>query len=306
MSFKLDFNICQSDCDTITFTETTGEYILGVEECCKTGYGYSTNPIKSNVTATRLTFTYPNGTTVYEDVDCGYLPPVYACDSFVITDTPDPNGSIALVASGASIGTAIKITSTEQMVIDLVNAVNASSDIHNYSATWSVDGLDYTVTICDTCGGLNSNGKTVDICAWNLVVDKTELTLSGANGNEAWCFDLTTGKIDGTLVDNCFEDGVYIVTFEIDVTVDQQTTQYSVTKRFLFDCLSNRCLRELILLAAKPNCPCNSKDIHDKIQLHRTNIESANILFDNCEYDCANKLIQETQKFCSNVCLDCE
>jgi len=306
MSFKLDFNICQSDCETISFTDTTGEYINGVEECCKTGYGYNGNPIKSDVISTSLSFTYPDGTTIYPDVDCGYFPPVYACGSFEVISTGG-SGSIAIIVGGQSIGYALEISSTEQMVQDLVNNINLSTSQHNYQASYVVGPTGFTVTVCDLCGGTNANGKVLEACAFDTTLDKETFTLSGANNNDAWCFDLTSGKIDGTDVDNCFSDGIYTVTFTVTVqSGDEDPVEYSVTKKFLFDCLSNMCLKALILLASKPNCPCNGKELHEKIQHHRTNIETAHVLYENCEYDCANDLIQETQKYCENVCLDCE
>lgn len=305
MPFNLDFNICQSDCESLMFTETTGEYISGVEECCHTGYGYPGNPTKGQVLSTSFDFTYPDGSTMYQDVTFNYLPPVYACASFEIQSVGG-NASIALVADGVTIGTALETTGLEQMTQDLVNSVNLSTSIHNYQASYVASGGGFTVTICDICGGLNSNGKTVTVCIFDGTVDNEDLILSGATGNESWCFDFGSGQIDGTDIDNCFSDGVYTVTMTIIADLGAGPVEYSVTKRFLFDCLSNMCLKQLILLASSPNCPCNDKDLHEKIQHHRTNIEAANTLFGECEYDCANDLIQETQKYCENVCLDCE
>ena len=105
MSFKLDFEICQSDCETLTFNDQTGRYIKGVSECCKTGYDYSNNPTPGDVVSSLFTIIYPNGTTVYEDVDLGYLPTVYACGSFEILSV-GPYASVALVADGSMIGSA--------------------------------------------------------------------------------------------------------------------------------------------------------------------------------------------------------
>jgi hypothetical protein len=309
MPFNLDFNICQTDCETLLFTDTTGEYISGVEECCKTGYGYPGNPTKDQVVSTRFDITYPDGTTVYSDVDFNYIPPVYACDSFEIQATGG-SGSIAVVGDGITLGTAIETTGPEQLAQDLVNSINAGTEQHNYQASYVASASGFIVTICDICGGADANGKTLEVCVFDTTVNKTDLVLSGAGGNENWCVDITSGLIDGTDVNNCFSDGVYTFTMTVLVDPDgeggEDPIEYSVTKKFLFDCLSNMCLKQLILLASKPDCPCNDKDIHEKIQHHRTNIEAAHVLFENCEYDCANDLIQETQKYCENVCLDCE
>lgn len=295
--FTVDFDICQLDCDNLLFTETTGQYIPNLSECCKTGYGYLGNPTTDQVTQTLFTITYPNG-NVFTDVDLNYLPPVNACDSFTLSGI---QGSVVLVADSTTIGEAIFVTSLTQTVNDLVNSVNAGNEQHGYQAS----SVGNTITICDTCGGSDANGKVIDICIFQLISDETELTLAGG-ANSGWCFEFGKGLIEGTQVDSCFDDGIYKVTMEVTVDDGVEIQTYTTTKYFLFDCLSRKCLRDLILLSTGANCPCNDKDIHMKIQELRTDLEGAQILLEECQYDCANVLLSKTQKFCNDVCLDCD
>lgn len=313
MSFKLNFNICQSDCDELTFHDITGEYISEVSECCKTGYGYKDNPNKDEVIETFLVVKNPDGdiiNTPENGIDLGYVPPVYACGSFDLEALIGLTGSVALIVDGQSIGEAVYTTSLEQVALDLINSVNAETSIHNYQATYTDNGDGtYTIKVCYLVPGTSGNNKTIEVCYYNFTVSVETFDLSGANSQDSWCFDFGSGDIDGTDVNSCFDDGVYeftyIVRVESDVEDGDDYIEYSKTKKFLFDCMSKACLRELTILAAKGNCSCDDEDIHSSIQKHRTNIESANILFEECEYDCANELIQDTQDFCNEICLDC-
>jgi hypothetical protein len=294
--FKLDFNICQLDCDTLQFTDNTGLYLKGVYDCYKNGYNYPNNPLIEDVVSTEFVITYPNG-NVYT-VDLGYVPPVQACASFDLSGT---SGSIALIADGITIGQAIYIVSLDQTIQDLVNSVNANTTTHNYYASYNGS----TITICDSAGGTEANGKVIDICVFELTSSETSITLAGGE-NDTWCFDFGSGDIDETDVNTCFDDGVY--EFQYNVTVDdgEEIQVFTVTKHFIFDCLSNACLRELILLSTSGKCPCNDKDIHDKIAELRTDIEAANVNYQECQYDCANEVLIKTQNYCKNVCLDCD
>jgi len=303
MTFELNFDICQPNCELITFNDTTGEYIEGVNQCCKSGYGYPGNPIKSDILSTELSFTYPNGDVYGPLVDL-YTVPLYACASFEILST-DPSGSIAVMGDNMMIGYALLIDSETQMINDLIADINANNKAGKHTYQASANGS--VITICDLCGGLNSNGKMIMVCPFMVVVDNETITLSGANSSTGNCIDITSGQIDQTDIVNCFDDGVYEVTYTVyEDDAPNDPIEHSVTKKFLFDCRSNECLRALILLAARPDCPCNDKDLHKKIQELRTDIESARVMFEECQYDSANELIQKTQTFCTNVCLDCE
>ena len=296
--FKVDFDICQINCDRILFTDNTGQYISGVSECCKSGYGYPGNPTQDQVTGVEVTFTFPDG-SIYNltSLEFAYLPPVNACASFDLSGT---QGSVVLVADGAVIGQAIYVSSLTQTIQDLVNSVNLGTEIHNYYAYFNGS----TITVCDTCGGSTANGKTIEVCVFMLGTSSPLLTLAGG-ANEGWCLEMGTGDIDLTEVNNCFKDGIYTVTMNVSVDDGAEIIVYSSTKKFIFDCLSNVCLKELILLSTSKECPCSDKKIHDEIQKLRTDIEAANILYNECEYTCANELLQDTQNFCKNVCLDC-
>jgi hypothetical protein len=295
--FALDFNICQSCCNALLFTETTGVFHPNMSECCKTGYGYSDNPTTDEVISSLFTVTYPGG-QVYTGVNLGYVPPVMASASFTLSGA---SGSVVLVADGVSLGSAIFVTDLTQTVNDLVNSINQDSCQHGYMAT----SVGNTITIYDMNGGALANGKTVLVDVFVLGTTATTLTLAGGAG-DGWCFEFGSGDIDETDVNQCFSDGVYEFTWTIEVedSETQEVQQFTKTKKFLFDCMSKKCLKELILLST--GCkPCNDNDIHGKIQKLRTDIEAANLLFKKCEYDCANNLIQKTQKFCQNACLDC-
>jgi hypothetical protein len=131
------------------------------------------------------------------------------------------------------------------------------------------------------------------------------ITLAGGLNTDA-CLTFGKGLIEQTGVDSCFDDGIYKFKFDVLIDNGEEIITYSKTKYFIFDCRSHQCLRELILLSTRHDCPCSDKNMHDKIQELRTNIESANILWEECQYDCANDVLEKTQKFCQNVCLDCE
>ncbi len=80
MALTLDFTFSQSaDCDTITFTETTGDGTGG--------YGDGGNPLHTDVRNTLLNITFPDGTSA--DINKGYLP----------TIATNPNGTQAYVAT---------------------------------------------------------------------------------------------------------------------------------------------------------------------------------------------------------------
>lgn len=299
MAFNLDFEVCQICCDQARFTETTGQYLPNVEECCKTGYRYSDNPTQDEVISSLFTVTYPDGTTVYTDVDLGYMPPVNASASFTLSGAA---GSIAVVADGQMIGSGIFITSLTQTIQDLVNNINAGSCTHGFGAFFTGT----TITIFDQNAGSLANGKIITIDTLTLVPSAPSITLAGGSG-DGWCLEFGTMQIDGTDTMNCFKDGVYTFTWTVEVedSETEEVTEYTKTKKFLFTCMSMKCLKELILLSTGHKCPCNDKDIHAKIQQLRTDIEAAELLFRECEYDCANDKLQHTQKFCENVCLDC-
>jgi hypothetical protein len=298
MAFTLDFDVCQICCDQARFLDQTGQYLPNVEECCKTGYRYSDNPTQDEVISSLFTVTYPDG-TVYTDSDLGYMPPVNASASFTVTGAA---GSIAIVADGAMIGSTIYITSITQTLQTLVNSINSGSCDHGFGAFFEGN----LVTIYDQNAGSLANGKIITVDAFTLVPSLTSLTLAGGIG-DGWCKEFGTMEIEEVDVMNCFKDGVYTFTWTIEVQDSEtdEVTEYTKTKRALFTCMSKKCLKELILMSTGHKCPCNDKDIHSKIQQLRTDIESAEILFHECEYDCANEVLQKTQKFCQNVCLDC-
>jgi hypothetical protein len=79
MPLDFKFTLAQSaDCETLTFTETTGNGAGG--------YGDGGNPLYTDVRNTQLTILLPNGDTVL--LDKGYLPSTDA----------DPNGTFDFVA----------------------------------------------------------------------------------------------------------------------------------------------------------------------------------------------------------------
>lgn len=298
MAFELNFEVCQICCDQARFHDLTGQYFPNVSECCKTGYWYPGNPTPAWVIGSLFTVTYPNGTT-FTDTDLGYLPPVNASASFTLSGAA---GAIAVVADSQMIGSAIFITSITQTLQDLVNNINADSCTTGYGAYFEGN----EITIFSQTGGTLANGKIITIDTLTLVPSATSLTLAGGV-NEGWCHEFGTMQIEEVDVMSCFSDGVYTFTWNLEVQdpETEEITTYTKTVKSLFTCMTKKCLKELILLSTG-ECSCNEHEIHAKIQQLRTDLEAAEILFKECEYVTANELLQKTQKFCQNACLDCE
>lgn len=86
MALTLDFTITQpTDCNNITFTEITGDGTGG--------YGDAGNPVFSDIGATLLTVTIPNGNIV----------PIYK--AYLPTQNASPNGTFDISASDISFNT---------------------------------------------------------------------------------------------------------------------------------------------------------------------------------------------------------
>jgi hypothetical protein len=236
MALTLSFTVAQSaDCDTLTFTETTGDQTGG--------YGDAGNPLHTDVKNTRLEITLPDDSEVV--VDKSYLP----------AQAADPNGTF-----------------------DFFPADVGYDAFPN--GVWDVIFKVYTT---DTAPG--------------AIVEGSEYIVTGAG------YSIT---YDG----NSYTDGeTFIGTSEASYSVIAGTGEVNILEAqescgALVHCGVRECIKTLMLQECGKDCDCRD-DFMDAINMIVIDYNTAQLAFNDQNYDCASAILKRLEEACGGICDKC-
>lgn len=179
---QVEFNMEQSDdCDTLTFTDTTGAYDAGTNP---DGYG-APNLADSAVTDVRFEFTLPNATSKTV-VDTTFLPPTSTQDfvksNFSTTEVPDGTWHLTYKVYGPDIASG-SISVNEEYIVTGYTSVTYNSVTYNDGDIFTgVTGVTtYSTSGTGTVGKLESSRTNnfflycnVQLCLKELLVQTAQ------------------------------------------------------------------------------------------------------------------------------------
>jgi hypothetical protein len=298
MPLDIEFDICLGeDCIQAQICDTTCSFDPQLPANCCDGYGSPGNPVKNDVITTKLHWEYPDGTCIL-GTDIGFVPGTQPCQSFEFT--AGTTGGVMVV-----IGTEVLsiIGTFPGTLNDLAAAV--ATDINNKPG-WNASYVGAVVTVCKDEVGTVYNGLPVQIfpdSGSDIAFTLTGPLLEGGIGSDCMTFTSNDLANDDCLEAPPFMDGVHTVTY---IVCDGSGNELArKTRKFLFDCQTKNCIKELVKLSVDEKCTCDTDKLSEKIAQLRARFEAAHIQMDECLFDCANETIQATCKACLNACLDC-
>ena len=300
---NLDFEVCPVSCDTLKLIDTTCVYAPYNPYLCTDGYNIPGEIDVYDVDYTLFNFILPDG-TIYNDVDLSYS--VARKARIELVWDSGSTGTIAVVINGLIIGGVVFNTDADQTILDLIASINLNIGNGIWNASLKYGTTDTIVIEANSYGNLWNNQQLVLVASDDIVLiingsgPYSDLT-AGANGfNNEFCFNL--GDIVGLDCDATqLQCGVYKITYRIFDVDDIELARQ--TKHVLLDCCITMAIKEWIMLMNKGNC-CDSK-MDERVLELRLMQEKAQIQFQNCMYDCAQKTINKAKKYMTNICLDC-
>jgi hypothetical protein len=305
MNFNLSFNTKQGDCcKVVSLTDTTCMPNFYDKYACCDGYGVDSNISRDDVGSTKFHIQMPDGTEFF-NLDFGWTPGTRSKFQFVVSS--GTNGVIIVDLDGVIIGQQYFVTDIDTTIALLINNINVLASQTKWQASL-LEGTTDTIVLEAIEFGVEYNGKIGTITVSGDIVATIPVAYAagtiGANGNtDTVTFDLNDIYGAGNCPNsNEFADGVYHITYIL--FDDAGAELHRVTNVVLFTCRIKSIIRKLILLTAEEKCSCSDKFDERLIEL-RLMLEKAEVLMDNCQYDCANDTILRAHKFAQGICLDC-
>ena len=302
-SISLDFEICPVSCSELKLTDTTCVYAPYNPYFCTDGYNIPGDIDVYDIDYTLFNFILPDG-SIYNDVDILYQ--VGRKARIELVWSAGTTGSIGVLIDGLVIGGVSFNTNGDTTMANLVASINVNASNGIWTAQIK-DGTTDTIVIEAVSYGNVWNNKLLTLVASGDIVltingsgPYSDLT-GGANGfTNEFCFNLFD-----ILGNDCDEQqlqcGVYKITYRLFDVNDFELARQ--TKHVLLDCCITMAIKEWIMLMNKENC-CDSK-MDERILELRLMQEKAQMQFQNCMYDCAQKTIDKAKKYINNICLDC-
>lgn len=301
MVLNSDFEICQVDCETFNFLDTTCFHKYSNPYLCTDGYNVPNGVDVNDLGIPLFNWILPNGNT-YQDIDLGYQVGTKARGNFSLDS--GTNGISRVKVGGVVIGLAIFDTDVDTTVSSLITLINANSETSRWQAFQLPGAANNELTVeCLDYGVINNNKQiTFDSLSGDLVFGFTSDLTSGANGfTDTYCF----GMAEITEVD-CLEyeipTGIHKVTYRIIDNLDTEISR--VTKYVLVDYSIRNAIKEWVLLTTQDSCSCSDK-IDERVAELRLMHEKIKVQFDCKMFECAQKTIEKTIKYMNNICLDC-
>jgi hypothetical protein len=305
MNLALDFTACIADnCNSIQFCDTTCVYDPVLPANCVNGYGYLDNPTKRDVDYTRFNWVYPDG-SVDTNINFGWKPGTKSFVEFKLTG--GTNGIIIVDIDGLILGDTVFVTDVDTTVALLVASINGNTAVTGWSAQVK-EGTTDTITITQVNYGVEYNGLTTNVTlSGDLTVLLTEpLTAGGTDETNCLCItreNIYVASNSTAVVDNSFPDGVHTITYILYDSLSQEIARK--TKKFLYTCHLINGIKGLLISMTNEDCGCSYDKVNESIVELRMMLEQAQVEFDECLYDCAQKTVNKACKLFNRICTGC-
>lgn len=297
LSFKIEKN---NDCGKLKFTDTTCSYDPSNQASCCSGYGVDGNSQKWEVISTDFNWAMPSG-VAFTRVDLGFVPGHSAKASFDVTGGTD--GVIVVCVGGKEVGKGIFVTDIATMVESIVNDINSKSNQTGWRALYS--GV--TITVYSIDYGTEYNALALEVYVTDsMTVTVNEATTAGANDSDDEHY-ISVQNLYGnaTVPENMwyFENGIHIVTY---ITYDNAGDEIARKKlHVLIDCEIINGLNQLVEMLMH-SCSCGTAELAERISLLKARYEAIKTMFNNGEFSCVNKEVENLIEDIRNACLDCK
>lgn len=311
MALEIDFKIETTNCcNEVIFTDTTCRYDSSRPAFCCDGYGSDGNIDQTSISYTRFNWALPNN-SAYTNIDLGWKPNVGAMTKFTIDS--GTNGVIVVCIGGVQIGKEIFVDTIAKLRDALVLAINLNTATTGWYAV-ATNFLTNEITIYNVSRSTEFNGLGLtlyvngDLVVTIPVVPTDYNTTSGgddlSDSLSITMLDLIGPECASDTVAPPFPDGVHRVDYFLYDSVGEEITRK--TKYVLLDCNVVSMLKALARLVISNDCKCNVNSLSRKLILFRARYDAALSMFEECDFKCANKEIQQLLEDLKNVCLDCD